>query len=151
MPAASPAPQTLDVVSLADALRPPLLRIARLLRLEAQKAGISAQDSVLLSRVKAKPGIGVSALAELEHTSRPTMSAHLKRLEAAGFVRRGEDAQDGRRSGFTITAAGARKLEQIRTRRNDWLARQLAGLDDAERDDLARAAEALLKLSSLAA
>jgi DNA-binding MarR family transcriptional regulator len=142
--------ESLDVVGLADMLRPPLLRLARLLRLEAQKAGISAQDSVLLSRVKGTPGIGVSALAEVEQTSRPTMSAHLKRLEAAGLVVRGGDAEDGRRSGFTLTAAGARKLEQIRTRRNDWLAGRLARLDPAEREELAAAAAALLKLSTVA-
>jgi DNA-binding MarR family transcriptional regulator len=147
MSASAPEPQALDVVDLADALRAPLLRTSRLLRLEAQKAGLSAQDSVLLSRVKAAPGIGVCALAELEQTSRPTMSAHLKRLEAEGLVRRGEDAQDGRRSGFTLTAAGARKLDQIRTRRNDWLARQLARLEETERERLAQAAGAFLKLS----
>src|SRR5437667_6880402 len=121
----APARPPLDAVGLADALRPPLLRIARLLRLEAQKAGVSAQDSVLLGRIKATPGIGVSALADSEQTSRPTMSNHLKRLEAAGFVVRGGDAEDGRRSGFTITPAGERKLEQIRARRNDWLAKRL--------------------------
>jgi DNA-binding MarR family transcriptional regulator len=139
-----------DPVALAEAIRPSLLRMARLLRLEAQKAGISAQDSVLLGRIKTSPGIGVSALADAEQTSRPTMSHHLKRLEAAGLVTRGGDAQDGRRSGFTITPAGQRKLEQIRARRNDWLAKRLAKLAPAERERLAAAAGALLKLSSVA-
>jgi DNA-binding MarR family transcriptional regulator len=140
----------LDVVGLADALRPPLLRIARLLRLEAQKAGVSAQDSVLLGRIKGTPGIGVSALAEAEQTSRPTMSTHLKRLEASGLVSRGDDLEDGRRSGFTITPVGERKLEQIRARRNDWLAKRLAKLAPEDRARLAEAAEALLKLSTVA-
>jgi DNA-binding MarR family transcriptional regulator len=150
MPLLAPAPPPLDAVGLADALRPPLLRIARLLRLEAQKAGVSAQDSVLLGRITKTPGIGVSALAASEQTSRPTMSNHLKRLEAAGFVARGGDAEDGRRSGFTITPSGERKLEQIRARRNDWLAKRLAKLAPDEREQLANAAAALLKLSSLA-
>jgi DNA-binding MarR family transcriptional regulator len=147
--AAAPQAKVPDVVDLADELRAPLLRVARLLRLEAQRAGLSAQDAVLLGRVKANPGIGVSALADSEQTSRPTMSAHLKRLEAAGLVRRGDDANDARRSGFTLTAAGSRKLEQIRERRNDWLARRLAALEPGERDRLSAAADALLKLSSL--
>ncbi|MDB5445467.1 MAG: MarR family transcriptional regulator, partial [Phenylobacterium sp.] len=61
-----PSAQTLDVVGLADALRPALLRISRRLRQEAQRAGLSAQDAVLLGQVKKAPGIGVSALAEAE-------------------------------------------------------------------------------------
>jgi DNA-binding MarR family transcriptional regulator len=137
----------LDIVALADSLRPALLRLARRLRQEAQKAGISAQDAVLLGHIKKTPGLGVSGLAEAEQTSRPTISGHMKRLEAAGLVRRGDDAADGRRSGFTITPAGARKLEQIRAKRNDWLARQLATLDEGERGRLAAAADALIKLA----
>ena len=146
---ADPSAQPLDVVALADALRPALLRVSRRLRQEAQRAGLSAQDAILLGHVKKQPGIGVSALAEAEQTSRPTMSEHLKRLEAAGLVTRGGDAADGRRSGFTITPAGARKLEQIRAQRNDWLAKRLAKLDPAERDQLAAAAAPLLKLASV--
>jgi DNA-binding MarR family transcriptional regulator len=147
MPAASAhAP---DVVGIADALRPGLLRIARLLRLEAQKSGISPQEAVLLGRIKGEPGIGVSALADSEQTSRPTMSIHLKRLEAAGLVARGGDAADGRRFGFTLTPVGARKLEQIRARRNDWLAQRLAKLTPEQRAQLASAAGALLELARL--
>jgi DNA-binding MarR family transcriptional regulator len=145
---ASP-PRSADPTALAEALRPALLRLARVLRLEAQKAGVSAQDSVLLGRIKQAPGVGVSALADAEQTSRPTMSAHLKRLEADGLVTRGDDAQDGRRCGFTLTPAGERKLEQIRARRNDWLARRVAQLAPGEREQLAAAAASLLKLSSV--
>lgn len=137
-----------EIVALADALRPALLRLSRRLRQEAHRAGLSAQDAVLLGHVKKTPGIGVSALAEAEQTSRPTMSGHLKRLEAAGLVARDSDQADGRRSGFTITPAGARKLEQIRALRNDWLAKRLAGLSLDDRERLAAAAEPLLRLAS---
>jgi len=150
MSLASSPLQTLDAVDLAEALRPALLRVSRRLRQEAHKAGLSAQDSILLATVKMTPGVGVSALAEAEQTSRPTMSGHMKRLEAAGLVTRGGVAEDGRRCGFTITPAGARKLDQIRLRRNDWLARRLAKLDPAERAELAAAAAALLKLATVA-
>jgi DNA-binding MarR family transcriptional regulator len=137
-----------DVVALADALRPSLLRISRRLRLEAHRAGLSAHDAILLGHVRKTPGIGVSALAEAEETSRPTMSGHLKRLEAAGYVARDGDAEDGRRCGFTLTPAGSRKLDQIRAQRNDWLAKRLAALSPAERKALDEAAAALTKLAS---
>jgi DNA-binding MarR family transcriptional regulator len=145
--ATPPAAQT--VVALADALRPAVQRLSRRLRTEALKAGFSAQDAVLLGLVKSRPGIGVSGLAELEQASRPTMSGHVKRLEAAGLLARAEDIEDGRRSGLTLTAAGLRKLEQIRAARNDWLAKRLAKLEPAERQQLAAAADALLKLASV--
>jgi DNA-binding MarR family transcriptional regulator len=150
MALSAPTSRTPDPVALADVLRPAVMRITRLLRQESQKAGVSTQDSILLARIRATPGLGVSALAEAEQTSRPTMSNHLKRLEAAGLVTRGADAEDGRRSGFTLAPAGQRKLDQIRARRNDWLAQRLATLAPHEREQLAAAAATLLKLSGRA-
>ena len=146
----SPDPTPVDtIIALADALRPAIMRVSRKLRQEAQKAGLSAQDAMLLGYLKQNPGVGVSALADFDQTSRPTMSGHIKRLEAAGLVRRSDDARDGRRSGLAITQAGGRKLDIIRRERNDWLAARLARLTDAERECLARAASPLLRLVGL--
>ena len=135
-----------DVVELAEALRPAILRVSRRLRQEAQKAGLSAQDALLLGHIRKNPGVGVSALADLERTSRPTMSAHIKRLEAAGLLVRSGDAEDGRRSGLAVTASGAKTLEIIRRERNDWLAARLARLSPADRAKLEAAAGPLLAL-----
>ena len=135
-----------DIVALAETLRPALLRVSRRLRLEAQKVGLSAQDALLLGHITKNPGVGVSALADAEKITRPTMSAHIKRLEAEGLVARRDDAEDGRRSGLTITPAGMRKLELIRRERNDWLAARLARLSPRERALIEAAAEPLLRL-----
>lgn len=135
-----------DIIALADALRPAVLHVSRRLRQEAQKAGLSAQDALLLGHIRKNPGIGVSALADGERTSRPTMSAHVKRLEATGLIVRTGHAEDGRRSGLSISAAGQRKLEVIRRERNDWLAARLSRLSDADRALLADAAGALQRL-----
>jgi len=135
-----------DIIALADALRPAVLRVSRRLRQEAQKAGLSAQDALLLGHIRKNPGVGVSSLAETERTSRPTMSAHVKRLEAAGLVAKSGHAEDGRRSGLAITAAGVRKLDIIRRERNDWLAARLSRLSPQDRETLAAAAEPLLRL-----
>jgi DNA-binding MarR family transcriptional regulator len=136
-----------DIVALADALRPAILRVSRRLRQEAQKVGLSIQDATLLAHIRKNPGIGVSALADAEGTSKPTMSAHIKRLEAARLIARSGHAEDGRRSGLAITAAGARKLEAIRRGRNDWLASRLARLTPAQRAALAAAGDALQQLA----
>jgi DNA-binding MarR family transcriptional regulator len=137
------------VESLAESLRPALLRVSRRLRQEAGKLGLSAQDALLLGAILKSPGIGVSELADAEQTSRPTMSGHVKKLEAAGWVARREDAEDGRRCGLVVTPAGARQIEAVRRRRNDWLAARLAKLTPDERDRLAAAADPLLKLVSV--
>ena len=138
-----------DLTTLAEALRGPLLRVSRKLRQEAQKAGLSVQDALILGHIRKHPGVGVSELADADQISRPTMSAHVKRLEAAGWLTRSDDAEDGRRSGLAVTPAGARKLEAIQRLRNDWLAARLARLTDAERQRLADAAAPLLRLVSV--
>lgn len=139
-------PRPVEIIALAAALRPGLLRVSRRLRQEAQKAGLSAQDALVLAHVGNSPGIGVSALADVEQTSRPTMSEQVKRLEAAGLVQRSQDAEDARRSGLALTPRGAKTLAAIRAQRNDWLAARLARLTPQERDALAAAAEPLLRL-----
>jgi DNA-binding MarR family transcriptional regulator len=146
MPAAHA--ETVDISALADALRGPLLRVSRRLRQEAQKGGLSAQDALILGYIKKNPGVGVSELAEADQISRPSMSTHVKRLEAAGWLSRTDNAQDGRRSGLTVTPAGLRKLEAIRRHRNDWLAKQLSNLSPDDRDRLAAAIEPLANLVS---
>ena len=138
-----------DLTTLAEALRGPLLRVSRKLRQEAQKAGLSVQDALILGHIRKHPGVGVSELADADQISRPTMSAHVKRLEAAGWLTRSDDAEDGRRSGLAVTPAGGRKLEAIQRLRNDWLAARLARLTDAERQQLADAAAPLLRLVSV--
>ena len=143
-----PHPPT-DLSTLAEALRGPLLRVSRKLRQEAQKAGLSMQDAIILGHIRKHPGVGVSELADADQISRPTMSAHVKRLEAAGWLTRSGHAEDGRRSDLAVTPAGARKLEIIQRLRNDWLTARLALLTDAERKQLAEAAAPLLRLVSV--
>lgn len=143
--------QTDDILALAEALRGPLLRVSRKLRQEGQKAGLSAQDALILGYLKKKPGAGVSELADFEQISRPTMSSHVKRLEAAGWISRADDAEDRRRQGLTVTAAGARKHEAIQRQRTGWLAARLARLSPDEREALMAAAAPLLRLVSVEA
>lgn len=141
--------EPIEVAALAEQLRHPLLKVSRRLRQESQKAGVSAQDAILLGLIRRHPGVGVSDLADAEQISRPAMSSHVKRLEAAGWIQRTEDAADARRAGLSLTPAGARQVEAIQRRRNDWLARRLAKLSEAERAALAAAAAPLLKLLAL--
>jgi DNA-binding MarR family transcriptional regulator len=141
-------PADKDILPLADALRSALLKVSRALRREAQRAGVSALDAQVLGVVKKYAGIGVSELAEREQMTRASMSGHVKRLEAAGWIARAApDHDDRRRVGLALTAKGAKALDAIRRRRNDWLAGRLAKLSDAERSALAAAAGPLVRLA----
>ena len=111
-------------MALAEVLRPALLRASRRLRREAQKAGVSALDAQLLAVIQKNPGIGAAALADREQMTRPSMSGHVKRLLAAGWITRDPATDDGRRVGIRLTRAGEAALDAIRApRRNDWLGR----------------------------
>ncbi len=137
-----------EVSDLADALRPVLLRLGRRLRRESDLLGLSALDAALLQMVANHEGIGVSELADKERTSRPTMSSHVKRLEAQGWVlRQAPQADDRRRVGLVITPAGLKALDAVRRRRNDWLADRLQRLSPEER---ALIAEAIAPLGRIA-
>jgi DNA-binding MarR family transcriptional regulator len=138
-----------DIVALAESLRPAVLHVSRRLRQAGQRSGLSPQELMILVQVRKHPGIGVSALADAERISRPTMSAHVKRLEADGLVARTGDDQDGRRSGLSVTPEGQARLEQVRRDRNDWLAPRLADLSPEERRALADAAPILQRLADL--
>jgi DNA-binding MarR family transcriptional regulator len=137
-----------DVSALADSLRPALLRISRQFRREAQSLGLSPLDASLLTAVSKREGMGVSELAELEQTSRPTMSAHVKRLEAAGWLKRlPPPSDDKRRCGLMISATGRKALDAVRRRRNDWLEARLAALDPAAREALEGAVGPLTQIA----
>jgi DNA-binding MarR family transcriptional regulator len=145
VPPSRPSP---EVAALAEGLRPVLLRLSRQLRRESQQAGLSPLDALLLGWIKKRDGIGISELADAEQMSRPSMSAHVKRLEAAGWIaRQAPDNEDKRRVGLTLTAAGAKALDAVRRRRNDWLARRLAGTSEADRAALSAAIGALETLT----
>jgi DNA-binding MarR family transcriptional regulator len=137
-----------EISILAEALRPALLRAARHLRREAQKAGVSALDAQILGVIRKRPGIGGAELADFEQITRPSMSGHLKRLEEAGWISRDPAlAEDRRRVGVRLTAAGLDALAAIQQRRNDWLVAKLEALSPQDRAALAAAAGPLASLA----
>ena len=143
VPTASP-----DLLDLADRLRPVLLRLSRQLRRESSSLGLSPLDAMLLGHIKQSEGIGVSDLADQEGISRPAMSSHVKRLEAAGWiVRQPPQADDKRRIGLALTPAGLRAMAAVRARRTDWLADRLATLPPQSRAAVEGALDALSSIS----
>jgi DNA-binding MarR family transcriptional regulator len=138
MPTQGPLPNRAEPSQLADRLRPLLLQLSRQLRREALKSGLSALDSQILMALKQMPEIGVSELAQAEQMSRPTMSVHVKRLEAAGWIERRSsgEADDRRRVRLALSEEGKRMLAAVRRSRTDWLVNRLAQMTAEELDAL---------------
>jgi len=136
---------TNESATLANRLRPVLLRIARELRREIHSLGVTGGQVSLLIQIKKHPGITASELAESERISAPGMSGHIARLEAAALIERAR-ATDRRRIGLTLTDAGDRVLTTVRKRRTAWLAEHLKELTRDERKALEAAIPALEKL-----
>ena len=132
---------------LAEAMRPALLRLYRRMRRETQDGDLSPLQSLMLALIITTPGIGVGALAEIEGLRGPTVSGHIKQMEAAGLVARTPpDPQDRRRTGLVATPEGVRRAEALRRQRTDWLARRLDHLSAAERRAIEAAIPALARL-----
>jgi DNA-binding MarR family transcriptional regulator len=122
----------LNTMTLAEALRPVLLRVGRELRREAREAGVSPEQVSLLVAIKYSPGIGVQELAARERVSPPALSNRVDRLEQDGLVVRTPSEDDRRRVGLTLTDEGRRVLRRVRSRRTAWLVTRLGRLSPEE-------------------
>ena len=134
-----------DPTTLANRLRPALLRLNRELRRELHSLGVTGGQVSLLIKVQKEPGIGIRDLARWERMSTPGMSKYVARLESGGLVRRTE-LEDRRRVGLEVTPEVTRVLSSVKRRRTAWLAERLRGLSPAELDAVDAAVEPLLKL-----
>ena len=136
-----------DVVGLANRLRPVILQINRQLRRELHSLGVGSSQVSLLVNIRDNPGIGVGELATLEQLSAPSVCNHIDRLEKATLVTRTRGAGgDGRRVGLQITAEGSRVLRTIRSRRTAWLATRIERLPGSDIRRLDGAVDALAAL-----
>jgi DNA-binding MarR family transcriptional regulator len=134
-----------DSMTVANRLRPVILRLGRELRREIHSLGVTSGQVSLLAAIKHDPGITATELAERERVSAPGMSGHLVRMEAAKLIERTR-ASDRRRIGLFITPDGDKVLKSVRKRRTAWLVERLERLEPHERDTVENAIDALEKL-----
>ena len=145
--AAGSGTSDLDALTIANRLRPVLLRLHRYLRGEAHELGVTSTQASLLGAISRAPGIGLAELALQEHITAPTLVGHIDRMEAAGFVERVRgNPSDRRRVGLSVTPAGRSALDTLRARRTAWLAAQLATLAPEELAAVEAAIEPLSRL-----
>jgi len=132
-------------MTIANRLRPVILRLGRELRREIHSLGVTGGQVSLLAAIKHNPGITATELAERERVSAPGMSGHLVRMENARLIERTR-ASDRRRIGLFLTPEGEKVLKSVRKRRTAWLVERLEGLEPDEREAVEGSIDALEKL-----
>jgi DNA-binding MarR family transcriptional regulator len=138
-----------SAVSVANRLRPVLLRLARELRREARAFGVTGGQAALLAAVERRGRIGLGELAAGEGVSAPAMSKHVDRLEQAGLVSRVPGSSgDRRRVEIELTVEGQRVLRRVRSHRTAWLAARLDQLGPSELATIDAAIEPLAALTA---
>ncbi len=130
---------------IAAPLRLAITRMARRLRQEADP-GLTPSQLAALATIERHGPLTPSDLARIERISRPTATGILRGLVDAGLVDRRPDPADGRSALVEIEERGRKLLNRLRSRKNAYLSRRLAGLDREELETLERAAEILERL-----
>jgi|SRR6478735_3330283 DNA-binding MarR family transcriptional regulator len=132
------------------ALRGAVLVLARRLRRQQADDDLSATEVAVLGRIYRDGPATPGTLARAEHVQPPSMTRIIERLEQRGYLRRDPDPSDGRQVLVSGTERGEKFVEDSRAMRTRWLATQIDKLDEADREALAAAAPALVRLADLA-
>jgi DNA-binding MarR family transcriptional regulator len=137
------------IAELAAVLRPPLLRLTRLIRNQRVDESVTlTQVSAMACLAKHGP-MSAGELAAQERVQPPPMTKVLANLEERGLVRRAAHPSDRRQAIIAITDAGEELLESERRSRDLWLTQQLARLTPEERALLRKIVPVLDKLAQL--
>ena len=139
-------------VGLATALRISVSRLARRLRVERLVPGLAEpalSDTQLaaLATLERHGAMTPGELAEHEKVQPPSMTRVIAALADWELVTRSPDPTDRRQVILSVTSSGRELVQQVRRRREVWLARRLAELTPQERAALLAAAPILEKLS----
>jgi DNA-binding MarR family transcriptional regulator len=129
--------------ALAHELRETLGRLIR--RLRADETLLPAPQLTVLGRLDREGPASVSDLAAAERMRPQSMAQTVRDVEAAGYVSRRPDPDDGRRVILELTPKGRETLTATRARREGWLAETLDSELDARERELLEEALALVR------
>lgn len=104
--------------------------------------GLETKELLVLAEIDEHPH--PAELAACLLMPKASVTVYLKRLEAAGFIRREIDPADLRRHRLLVTAAGRKTLTRGLALLSDAFGERLGRLDASERAALARALEKMV-------
>ncbi len=135
------------IAELASQLRPALLRLTRLVRIQRVDMSVTLTQLSAMGTLRKSGPMSAGELAACERVQPPSMTKVIANLEERGLVRREVHPTDRRQAVIEITAAGDALLESERRSRDAWLSRQLATLSTEERALIQRAIPIMEKLA----
>jgi DNA-binding MarR family transcriptional regulator len=142
------SPVDVDTIS---RLRFATMRLVRLLRQHADpETGLSPTLISALGTLHRDGPLTLGRLAELERVQPPSMTKTVSQLEERGLVARETDAEDRRVARVRLLPAAEALLDELRTKKNEYLAARMAALDAEERAALEAALPALERLAAVA-
>jgi DNA-binding MarR family transcriptional regulator len=110
---------------------------------------LSLAAARILARLSDNGPCRISDLAEQELSSQPTITNHVKRLEAAGLVARSADAHDARAWRISLTSEGMRQLAEMRNIVGTQVEPYLAKLSRRDLKALREGVDAMRRLMAL--
>ncbi|HLT62134.1 MAG TPA: MarR family transcriptional regulator [Microlunatus sp.] len=125
-----------------------VFRLSRRLRLEKTDDELSDTQFGVLAVLNRFGPHTLSALAERERVTAPSMNRTVNSLEQRGYLRRDADEADRRRSNIVITKAGAAVVRETIAKRDAWLTAKIRELPTDERTVLIEAAKIIDRLAS---
>ncbi len=111
--------------------------------------GLSLAAARILARLNDNGPTRISDLAAAERCSQPTITNHVKRLEAMGLVDREADPRDARAWMIGLNAAGKRELAAMRDSLGTTLEPYLARLSRRDLKALREGVETMQRLMAL--
>jgi len=110
---------------------------------------LSLAAARILARLHDNGPTRISELAIAERCSQPTITNHIKRMEAAEFVRRSPDPRDARAWIIELTPQGQQQLRDLRDSLGTGLEPYLAQLSRRDRKALREGIEAMRRLMTV--
>lgn len=108
---------------------------------EISELGLETKELFVLAEVDVHPH--PAELAEVLCMPKPTVTVYIKRLEAAGFLRREIDGADLRRHRLILTAEGRKTMTRGLALLSKAFGARLARLNSAQQSELAALLEKL--------
>jgi len=133
------------IPSEASDIRAAAMRLARRIRQQRSVTAMTDAQFAVLVNLNLHGPHTLTALAERDGVTAPSMNRTVNSLEDLGFVTRVADTDDRRKVRIAITDDGSTVVRETVDRRDNWLAQILARLDAEERRTLHEAAAIILR------
>lgn len=124
-----------------------LISLARLLR-PGRDSGMTPQQYWLLRQLRREGSLSIGELAQTLGITTGSVTVACKRLEHAGLLTRVRQQTDERVVQVTLTEQGRARIDELRHRKREALARWLDVLDQREQETLQEMIERLLEAAS---